>query len=184
MSSTWKQAWVSNHCGFGVWIGMNIISIVIYSELCFRDMNSWYQHAQVNIWKTNFAAHKLRLSKLTFFLICNRLHPVEPQRASATYMNIGKMSNAGNEGTQQLRGKTHARLGALTPKKQTCFSTVFLINRCEPCPDQMADILLEHQSSIGDITNTQKWCWKSPKMGHLPTPILDLLKDPPKQQET
>ena len=53
--------------------GMGIIYIylyeVVYNELFFRSMNSWYRHAQVNIWK-KCAAHQLWFSKLTHWHVC------------------------------------------------------------------------------------------------------------------
>ena len=50
--------------------GMNIIYIVVYSELFFRSMYSWYQHAQVNIWNKLRSASTLifEADSLTFLL--------------------------------------------------------------------------------------------------------------------
>ena len=53
------------------------------------------------------------------------LHPpVKPQWASATYMWHRQHVKYWNEGTQQLHGKTHARLRVLT----RCFSLVLVLS--------------------------------------------------------
>ena len=119
--NTWKKLWSASTSSFkaDIYLRFFVFSWPNFCTTCSTSAKICNVHVKIgNMSNGPFCAIVLKSSGTL-------LHPpVKPQWASATYMWHRQHVKYWNEGTQQLHGKTHARLRVLT----RCFSLVLVLS--------------------------------------------------------
>ena len=112
--------------------GMNITSIAFYSGLRIPDMNSWYQHAQVNIWNFGFQSWHVFLYAIVLKSAGALSKPNPPPQPVEVMPSCGHW-----------------------PKQQTLFFYTKIFDKViwtMPSPYHgFANLLLKHESSLRDM---------------------------------